>query len=128
MDIIQVVCAIIEKDGRFLAARKAEGQLNEGLWEFPGGKVNKGESPELALIREIKEEIDIKIEIRRRLSPVIYHYPEKSIQLIPFVCSITEGTPKAIEHELIMFVSGDEAKRLNWAPADIPLLKEYLLK
>jgi 8-oxo-dGTP diphosphatase len=127
-EIIQVVCAIIEKGGKFLAARKATGLANEGLWEFPGGKINKGESPEQALIREIKEEIDIEIKIQKCLSPVIYRYPEKSIQLIPFICTFTEGSPKALEHEQIVFVNDAEALKLDWAPADIPVLKEYIYK
>ena len=125
-EIIQVVCAIIEKEGKFLAARKAAGLSNEGLWEFPGGKINRGESPEQALVREIKEEINIEIKIRKSLSPVIYHYPEKSIKLIPFICTFTEGSPEALEHEQIVFVNGNEAQDLEWAPADIPVLKEYL--
>lgn len=127
METVQVVCAIIEKGGKFLAARKAAGQSNEGLWEFPGGKIKKGESPELAIVREIKEEIDIKIKIQKCLSPVVHHYREKSIQLIPFICTFNEGTPKALEHEQIMFVNGNEAQNLQWVPADIPVLREYLI-
>lgn len=124
--VIPVVCAIIERENKILAAQRGETQTNAGLWEFPGGKVNAGETPELALKREIHEELAIKITIHKKLNPVLYQYPWISIELIPFVCSIKEGEPDALEHVQIRFFTKKTCLDLNWAPADVNVLKEYL--
>lgn len=125
---IPVVCAIIEKDNRILAAQRGEMQTNAGLWEFPGGKVDPGETPEQALKREITEELTVDIMIHRQLIPVSYRYPWISIKLIPFVCSINNGIVAATEHKSVVFVNKKESEDLVWAPADVIVLNQYFGK
>ncbi|HON11449.1 MAG TPA: (deoxy)nucleoside triphosphate pyrophosphohydrolase [Chitinispirillaceae bacterium] len=123
---VPVVCAIIVQDNRFLAAQRNQNQSNAELWEFPGGKVKDGEKPEDALRREIREELGATIDIKKQLSPVVYDYPWISIELIPFICSIKTGIILPIEHSQVRFITASESRNLDWAPADIPVLREYL--
>ena len=126
--IRDVVCAIIKKNTAFLAAQRAAGQSNAHLWEFPGGKIRPGEQPQQALIREISEELGITVSVGKQLTPVIHHYSDKSIVLIPFICAIADGTPQSLEHAQILFVDPEKALQLSWSPADIPILHEYIGK
>jgi 8-oxo-dGTP diphosphatase len=87
-DYIPVVCAIIEKNKTILAAKRNSTQTNAGLWEFPGGKVDTGETPSEALHRELLEELNATVRIIKELPPVYHIYPWISIQLIPFVCEL----------------------------------------
>lgn len=96
-----------------------------GFWEFPGGKLEEGESPETCLIREIKEELGIVIRIIEPLTPSVYSYSEnKNIQLLPFLCSWESGEINLVEHEKIVWITTNEINDLTWAPADIPIAKE----
>jgi 8-oxo-dGTP diphosphatase len=121
----QVTCAIIEQDGRILAARRNRKQSNGGLWEFPGGKIHEQESPADALRREIREELGVSIDIINRLPACSYCYPGFEITLIPFICILLEGPPQALEHEEIRWIAISDADSLQWSPADIPVLDEY---
>lgn len=126
---IPVVCAlIINEDGRVLAACRSSAMDLPGKWEFPGGKVEPGETTQEALIREIAEELGIVINITGGLTAQIHRYKEKSIQLIPFVCSVSSGVVTLREHQSWNWFNHDELEQLDWAEADIPILKEYLLK
>lgn len=123
----QVVCAIIERNGRFLAAKRKTSQTNGDLWEFPGGKVDKGESLAGALYREITEELGVMPVIQRCLAAVDWEYPWITIQLIPFICTIDENEmPRALDHDEIKFILPSEATSIIWAPADQIVLKQYL--
>ena len=123
---VPVVCAIIERAGRILAAQRAAHESNALLWEFPGGKVKKGEAARTALARELKEELGIEVSICSAGVPHIHTYPTIIIELIPFVCSLAKGEPRPHEHAAIRWISMHEAKELSWAPADIPVLEDYL--
>jgi len=124
---IPVVCAlIVNDDGRVLAARRSSSMDLPGKWEFPGGKVEPGETLQEALIREIKEELGIVVGISDTMSAHVHHYKEKSIQLIPFVCSVLSGEIILREHQSWNWFHRDELEQLDWAEADIPVLKEYL--
>lgn len=126
---IPVVCAlIINHDERVLAARRSATMDLPGKWEFPGGKVEPGETLQEALVREIYEELDIEVSISAALTPQIYPYKEKSIQLIPFICTVSSGVITLKEHQSWNWFSRHELEQLDWAEADIPILKEYLLK
>jgi 8-oxo-dGTP diphosphatase len=125
-EIIRVVCAIIERDGTFLAARRSGGQSQEGLWEFPGGKIRDKETPRQALTREIMEELGVEITVGRPVSPNFHAYPGKTIYLIPFICTAADGDMILTDHDAIEWVDRDTAKNRTWAPADIPILEEYL--
>lgn len=122
---IEVVCAVIEREERVLAARRAPGSARGGLWEFPGGKPRPGESAEKALIRELREELDVEICIEAPMKPIVHAYPDLSLTLISFVCGIRRGNPRPLEHDRLKWVSIEEAIELQWAGADIPVLKMY---
>jgi 8-oxo-dGTP diphosphatase len=124
---VPVVCAIIERGALFLAARRAPGMSNEGLWEFPGGKVHEGESNDAALVREINEELGIIVAPGPGLHISLYTYPWISIKLIPLLCTIVEGEPHPHEHDEVKWVDPATARTLHWAPADIPILNEYIV-
>jgi 8-oxo-dGTP diphosphatase len=124
-DTIKVVCAIIEQNGKFLAARRKKGQSQAGLWEFPGGKIRDDETPQQALKREILEEMEVTIEVGNPLSACRHSYPSKNIELIPFICTLTSSPIKLNAHDAIKWVDAKTAKSLEWAPADIPVLREY---
>jgi 8-oxo-dGTP diphosphatase len=124
-----VVCAIIErKGGQFLIARRTEGRHLALKWEFPGGKVEPGESETDALERELFEELQVRVEIIERLTPVEHRYPERSLRLIAFRCRIVEGLPVAADHEELRWIGIDEADGYDFPEADLPILAEYRLK
>ena len=123
---VPVVCGVIERGAAFLAARRAPGQSNPGLWEFPGGKVHEGETTEAALARELQEELGVRIRITAPLGSHPYTYPWITIELIPFICILDEGEPAPREHAEIKWIEANEAQTLFWAPADVPVLLDYL--
>jgi len=104
--MIDVVCGVIEDEGgRFLACLRPQGKHLGGLWEFPGGKVDPGETPEAALVRELMEELSVEIEVVSPLTPVVWAYDERTIRLFPFRCRITGGELHATEHEELLWCS-----------------------
>ena len=124
--MIDVVCAVIENptDGCFLACLRPQGKHLAGLWEFPGGKVDTGESPEGALVREIREELGVEATVGRALEPVVCRYDRGTIRLLPFLCSISGGPPQAIEHEQLLWCAPEDFSSLAWAEADLPILDQ----
>ncbi|MCS7019086.1 MAG: (deoxy)nucleoside triphosphate pyrophosphohydrolase [Cytophagales bacterium] len=127
MSVVWVACAIIEHQGQVLAARRKKHHSQGGLWEFPGGKLNQGETPEQCLIREIMEELGANIRIVARLPDCLYHYPALSVCLMPFVCQAEQAAIfQAIEHDAIQWCTKEELLGLDWCPADVPVLQQYL--
>ncbi|MBW6480214.1 MAG: (deoxy)nucleoside triphosphate pyrophosphohydrolase [Bacteroidales bacterium] len=126
--IIPVTCAIIVHEGKVLIAQRNSRASNAHQWEFPGGKQEEGESAEECLIREIKEELSIGIMITGKLDPVTHHYPDKSIRLIPFICSYKGGPVHPEEHKKILWVKPGELSRFEWSAADIKVWHQYLEK
>ena len=123
--MIEVVCGVIENAaGQFLACLRPEGKHLGGLWEFPGGKVDPGESPESALVRELLEELAVRVEVGSPLSPVIWNYGERTIRLLPFRCRIISGELRAVEHEQLLWCLPENFNDLIWAAADVPILRE----
>jgi 8-oxo-dGTP diphosphatase len=123
--MMDVVCGVIgNESGQFLACLRPAGKHLGGLWEFPGGKVDPGESPESALVRELLEELAVRVEVEAALSPVIWNYGERTIRLLPFRCRIVGGGLQAIEHEELRWCSPDDFDDLDWAAADVPILRE----
>jgi 8-oxo-dGTP diphosphatase len=127
-NIIPVTCAIIEHDGKVLIAQRSHGTSNANHWEFPGGKQEEGESAEECLTREILEELSISIIITGKLDAVIHHYPDKSIRLIPFICSYKGGPVHPEEHKKVLWVKPHELPGFEWSAADIKVWKQYLEK
>ena len=126
MKTIPVTCAIIHFDHKVLAVQRSELMSLPLKWEFPGGKIEPGENEEDCIKREIFEELDIHIKIGRKLTPVIHHYPKIKINLIPFIAEYASGDLKLTEHSDYVLVDKEELYKLDWAEADLPVLKEYI--
>jgi 8-oxo-dGTP diphosphatase len=121
--ILEVCCGIIEESGKIYAFRRGGGMKMPGKWEFPGGKVEAGESAESALHRELFEELQIKIEILERMEAVYHDYSEFTIHLIPFRARILEGTILLIEHDTLQLGTIAELNDLDWADADRKIIE-----
>lgn len=122
---LRVACAVIkDEDGRLLAALRPQGRSLGGKWEFPGGKIEAHESPTLALIRELQEELSIVAEPIFSLLVVQHDYPDFTIELHPIMMRIISGVPHPHEHAELRWVSMAEALTLDWAAADLPVLAE----
>lgn len=120
-----VVCGVIEDDaGRVLACQRPEGGHLGGLWEFPGGKLEPGESPAAALIRELLEELAVAVEPGEALTPVVWDYGRGPIRLIPLRGRIRSGTVALLEHAAYRWCDHAAARQLAWAPADVPVMEE----
>jgi 8-oxo-dGTP diphosphatase len=126
-NVIKVTCAIIvDADGLVFAAQRSEAMSLPLKWEFPGGKIEPGETAEACLIREIKEELHVDVEIVEALPFNTHQYPNVTIQLIPFVCKITNGGVLLKEHLDFKWLSKDELLALDWAEADVPIVRWYI--
>lgn len=123
--MIDVVCGILwNARGEFLACRRPAGKHLGGLWEFPGGKVEPGESSEAALLRELREELDVSVTVGAALAPVEWNYPGKTIRLLPYHCRVASGDMQALEHAELCWCSTETARTLVWADADQAILCE----
>jgi 8-oxo-dGTP diphosphatase len=123
---IPVVCAILVRDGLVLAAQRSATMRLPLKWEFPGGKIEAGESPEGCLHREILEELGVRLTVRRQLPPSRYLYPQLAVVLYPFVCTIAAGEITLREHAAALWLPPDQLLRLDWAEADRPVLAAFL--
>ncbi len=122
---LHVTCAIIERDGLVLAARRSAAMSLPLKWEFPGGKIDPGESPEECLRRELVEEMGIHVSVGKSLPPSTHHYPTFTVTLHPFVCSIQSGEIVLHEHAAVTWLSPEELHTLDWAEADLPVIEYY---
>ena len=118
MKELKVVAAIIQKENKILATRRGYGEFIN-MWEFPGGKIEPGESKETALIREIKEELNVEINIDKFALDIEYQYPNFYLFMSCFMCSIKEGSIELLEHNDAKWITKEELDTLNWLPADI---------
>ncbi len=122
--VLVAACALIDPDGRVLIAERPPGKAMAGLWEFPGGKVEPGERPEEALIRELGEELGIVVT-EPCLAPFTFashHYPDFHLLMPIFVCRRREGTPIPRDHTALKWVRPRELSRYPMPPADLPLI------
>lgn len=124
---IHVAVGVIIKDKKILIAQRMSGQHLEGFWEFPGGKLEKGESAESALARELEEELSIKVERSQFLFDLEYDYPEKSVKLSIFTVSEFVGRPLGAEGQPLVWCHIDELSNYTFPPANDPIVK-YLLE
>lgn len=126
--VLVVACALVDPDGRVLIAQRPEGKQLAGLWEFPGGKVEPGETPEEAVVRELKEELDIETKVAC-LAPLTFasHSYEGFHLLMPlFVCRRFWGTPVAKEHQALKWVRPTQMRDYAMPEADIPLISHLI--
>lgn len=126
MKRMDVSCAIIERDGLVLAARRSESMSMPLKWEFPGGKLRPHENAADCLIREIEEELGVDIRILYALPPSDWQYPTFAITLHPFVCAMDAGEIRLAEHKAITWVKPGDLPALDWADADVLVVRSYL--
>jgi len=123
MKTIRVVAAIIRDKGRIFATQRGYGPYKDG-WEFPGGKIEPGETPEEALKREIREELDTEIEVGEPAGHIEYDYPEFHLSMDCFFCTLLSGSLTLKEHEAARWLSPAELDSVSWLPADRSLIDE----
>ena len=123
MKTVKVVAAIIIKDDKFFATQRGYGEFKDG-WEFPGGKVEEGETPEEALKREIKEELDADIEVGELFDVVEYDYPKFHLSMNCYICRLTNEHMEIREHEAAKWLTKEDIESVNWLPADTMTVKK----
>jgi len=123
-----VVCALIERDGCVLMAQRPAHKHLGGKWEFPGGKVEPGETHADALHRELREELGCTVELLRPLAPHTHAYATVTVQLLPFVVRLAPGStePQRHEHAALRWVPAGELAALDLPAADLPIIADYL--
>ncbi len=128
MKTVRVAAAIIIQDDKVFATQRGYGAFKDG-WEFPGGKIEDGETPREALVREIKEELDTEIEVTDFLETVEYDYPDFHLSMDCFFCTIRSGELVLKEHEAARWLTAETLDSVEWLPADLGLvadIKKYL--
>jgi 8-oxo-dGTP diphosphatase len=125
MKKIDVVGAVIFNDHKeILCALRSKSMSLPGLWEFPGGKIETGETPQQSLIREIQEELDCAIEVSELIADTTHEYPTVIVRLMTYRSTIVQGTPVPKEHEKLVWLPLKELDSIEWAPADLPTIHE----
>lgn len=133
MKSINVVAAIIHRQSKtntkqIFTTQRGYGEFKDG-WEFPGGKIEENETPENAIVREIKEELDTEIIVEQEIGTIEYDYPTFHISMKCFWCSIKKGELKLLEHEDAKWITLTDVDTVDWLPADreiLPKIKEFL--
>lgn len=128
MKTIEVVAAIIVKDRKIFATQRGYGEW-QGWWEFPGGKIESGECPKEALVREIREELDAEIEVGDLLETVEWDYPGFHLTMYCFICSLMSESMHLNEHEAAAWLTRETLRSVKWLPADeglMPLIENLL--
>lgn len=123
MKIVRVVAAVIKKDNKIFATQRGYGEFKDG-WEFPGGKIEVGETPQQALIREIREELNTEIQVGSLIDTIEYDYPNFHLSMDCFWCEIIHGGLELKEHEAAKWLTKDILYSVEWLPADVGLIKK----
>ena len=123
MKHIEVVAAVIYKDGEIFATQRGYGEF-EGMWEFPGGKIEPGESCEVALKREIQEELGVDVEVGELICTTEYDYPSFRLTMHCFLCSIALGEIELREHMSARWLTKDTLNDVEWLPADLEVIEK----
>jgi len=127
MPFPQLVCAaLIIADGKILLARRRMDDHMGGRWEFPGGKLDPGESPDIALVRELQEELGITVHVEKPFTFSHWEYPEKRVLILFFLCRILRGEPRPLECDAVEWFAPSELERLDLPPADEAVLEDVL--
>ena len=123
MKTVRVVAAVIRKDNKIFATQRGYGEFKDG-WEFPGGKIEEGETPEQALTREIKEELNTEIQVGKLIDTIEYDYPKFHLSMDCFWCEIMQGGLELKEHEAARGLSKEELYSVDWLPADVGVVEK----
>lgn len=124
MRVVNVVAAVIQDGNRVFATQRGYGNFKDG-WEFPGGKIEPGETPRQALKREIEEELDTEITVGDLLTVVEYDYPDFHLSMQCFLCTVASGNLVLKEHEAAKWLTAEELDSVDWLPADIQVVDAY---
>ena len=122
--MVEVVAALIWDNERFLICQRPANKARALLWEFVGGQVEAGESPQDALVRECREELDIEITVNDVFMDVTHEYPDITVHLTLFHSNIASGTPKLLEHNDLRWITVDEIDNFDFCPADVDILEK----
>ena len=122
--VVEVVAALIWDKDKFLICQRPANKARGLLWEFVGGKVEQGETKEQALIRECQEELAITVEPHDIFTEVTHEYPDITVHLTLFNCTISCGQPKLLEHNALAWINAKEISNYNFCPADVEILKK----
>ncbi len=122
LPLIEVSCALIMDGDRVLVTQRSELMPHPLKWEFPGGKLKAGETPEGCIVREIREELDVEISVIQLLPSVKHKYSDSAIKLIPFVCTIRKGNIHLSQHRTYRWVHDSELDEIDWLEADVEVL------
>jgi 8-oxo-dGTP diphosphatase len=123
---VRVTCALLERDGRLLVAQRPAHKSLGLKWEFPGGKIESGETGAACLARELREELGVDVDIGRAFPPITHDYGDVLIELHAFICQLRSGEPQPHEHIAVRWCTTDEIAALDLAAADVPVLAEYM--
>lgn len=123
MKTIRVVAAVIRKDDRIFVTQRGYGEFKDG-WEFPGGKIEPGETPQQALVREIREELETEIRVGDLIDTIEYDYPTFHLSMDCFWCEIVEGSLELKEHEAAKWLDRESLYTVDWLPADVGLVEK----
>lgn len=126
MNIVKVVCGIIWQDQKVFVGRRKEGKALAGYWEFPGGKIEPGETPQEALIRELREELGMEVAIGKRYPSNLHYYAQNAVELIPFDCRFLSWDPIWTDHDAHLWATLNEVNELTLAPADVSIAKSLI--
>ena len=121
MKTVRVVAGIIIEDGKVFATQRGYGEFKDG-WEFPGGKIEQGETPEEAVVREIMEELDTEVEVKELFDTVEYDYPKFHLSMDCFICKIKKGNLVLKEHEAAKWLTKEKLGTVEWLPADVTVM------
>lgn len=120
---IRVTGAVIVRDGAVMAAQRGAHKSQGGLWEFPGGKIEPGETPQEALARELREELSCRVSVGTRLTTTAHDYGTAVVELTTFFCTLEGTEPQLSEHQALAWLPPERLEELDWAPADMPAVR-----